>query len=295
MNEARAKTELAGDAWGGDRSDSLVLRDHVVEAEIGAFQPERGRSQRIRVDITAEIGAASGLADDVDRVLSYDLLHEAVAAELAAGRVNLLETLAEGIAARILVAPLVRAVDVSVAKLDICPGALGVAIHRRRGAAPAPARPLAAPAEARLVLVPAPGAGQGAGLAPWLAAETAGAPLVLCADAGPSAPPDCPAAVARRIDLLGFEQAAWRLAACDPRFVVTDSRTELDWALRRGRWSVWAPSKMVLDAQAEAPAPPLAMATLAGWLATRLGIAAPEQAQGDHEGGFRLTPLTHAT
>ena len=52
----------------------------------------------------------------------------------------------------------------------------------------------------------------------------------------------------RRVDLLAIEQNAWVLAARDPRCVVVDSRTELDWARGKRRISVWAPSKMILDA-----------------------------------------------
>ncbi|MGL4320984.1 MAG: dihydroneopterin aldolase, partial [Paracoccaceae bacterium] len=52
----------------------------------------------------------------------------------------------------------------------------------------------------------------------------------------------------RRIDLLAIEQNAWTLAARDARCVVVGTRTEMDWAIRRGRMVVWAPSKMVLDA-----------------------------------------------
>ena len=52
----------------------------------------------------------------------------------------------------------------------------------------------------------------------------------------------------RRVDLLAIEQNAWVLAARDPRCVVMATRTEIDWAVKRGQVLVWAPSKMVLDA-----------------------------------------------
>ena len=52
----------------------------------------------------------------------------------------------------------------------------------------------------------------------------------------------------RRVDLLAIEQNAWVLAARDPRCVVVETRTEMDWAIKRGRMIVWAPSKLVLDA-----------------------------------------------
>ena len=52
----------------------------------------------------------------------------------------------------------------------------------------------------------------------------------------------------RRVDLLAIEQNAWTLAARDPRCVVVATRTEIDWAMKRGQMIVWAPSKLVLDA-----------------------------------------------
>ena len=96
-------------------------------------------------------------------------------------------------------------------------------------------------------------------------------PVILCVDnpleTGPVADHPLPQ---RRIALLAIEQMAWVLAARDPRCVVVDSRTELDWAMRHGRISVWAPSKLVLDAHdgpAGAATEPL---TLAVWLANAM-------------------------
>ena len=52
----------------------------------------------------------------------------------------------------------------------------------------------------------------------------------------------------RRVDLLAMEQNAWVLAGQDERCVVVATRTELDWSMKHGQISVWAPSKIVLDA-----------------------------------------------
>ena len=56
------------------------------------------------------------------------------------------------------------------------------------------------------------------------------------------------APVQTRIDLLAMEQAAWTLAARDPRCVVVESRTELAHARDERLVAVWAPSKIILDA-----------------------------------------------
>ena len=66
--------------------DRISLRDHVVSAEIGAFEQERGLTQRLRFQIVVEVRPLGDAADDVDRILSYDRLTEAVATELAAER-----------------------------------------------------------------------------------------------------------------------------------------------------------------------------------------------------------------
>ena len=71
----------------------------------------------------------------------------------------------------------------------------------------------------------------------------------------------------RRIDLLAIEQNAWRLAGLDTRCVVVSTRTELEWGMKNGQISVWAPSKIVLDA-VDSPAPkPRDSVALAQWLA----------------------------
>ena len=76
----------------------------------------------------------------------------------------------------------------------------------------------------------------------------------------------------RRVDLLAIEQNAWALAARDPRCVVVDSRTELDWARGKRRISVWAPSKMILDATDKPTA--FDPEALARWLAEHMEAGA---------------------
>ncbi len=246
--------------------DRIALRDHVVEAEIGAYQQERGRRQRLRFDIVVEVALPGDIGDDVDRILSYDLLVEAVAEELAAERLNLLETLAERVAERILAAPQAMRAFVRIQKLDLGPHALGVEIARSR--AEVPVQGTVGAVHPLVVLL------DNATLAaPDLSARLTGwqaeAPVILCVG-----PPDLPRPVTghgptqRRVDLLAIEQNAWTLAARDARCVVVAARTEIEWAIRRGRSVVWAPSKMVLDA-VDGPAS-RAPEALALWLAETL-------------------------
>jgi dihydroneopterin aldolase len=252
-------------------ADRISLRDHIVEADIGAFQQERGHRQRLRVNVVVEVAPpGTPLDDDVDRILSYDRITEAIADELAATRLNLLETLAEGVARRILSAKAALRVFLRIEKLDVGPYALGVEIVRTRadGLVPpegAGQRPLVAYLDAATIAAP--------GLAGRLdALIAAGRPLVLTVGL-----PDLPRPVTghrptqRRIDLLAIEQSAWALAARDRRCVVVATRTEMDWAIRRQRPVVWAPSKLVLDAaQGPEGSDPVA---LTQWLAEVLDAA----------------------
>jgi len=261
----RAKA-LAGDP----PRDRIAMTEHRREVEIGAFQSERGVTQTVQFDVVVEVETrAEQAVDDVDRILSYETIVEAIDASLAEERINLLETLAARIAKRILMHPLAARCIVRIGKLDRGPFVLGVEIVRsapeNRG------RVRLSPDDAphpRVVFLSAEAIAR-----PDLAQlldrlEEAGAPLILCVGR-----PDLPAPEAahpmpqRRIDLLAIEQSAWVLAARDSRCVVVGSRTELDWAMRHGQISVWAPSKLVLDSQ-DGPGPsvrdPLALAL---WLA----------------------------
>ncbi|SDI66301.1 dihydroneopterin aldolase [Salipiger marinus] len=252
--------------------DRISLRDHVVEVEIGAFQAERGHTQRVRFNIVVEVRSGTGpLEDDVDRILSYDKVTEAIALELAAERVNLLETLAERIAERILLEPQAMRAFVRIEKLDRGPGALGVEIvraapeARRAGEAADAARARPHP---RVVYL-SNAAIDDAALPRWIdEAKADGAPLVLCVDLpdGPRPQAGHPLAQ-RRVDLLAIEQNGWRLAARDPRAKVVATRTELDWAMRNGQISLWAPSKIVLDTPQGSRAHPEAPLDLAAWFA----------------------------
>jgi dihydroneopterin aldolase len=262
--------ERAGLAASGPVPDRISLRDHIALADIGAFQQERGHPQRLRFNVVVELQRRPAAeADDVDRILSYDRLTEAIAAELAAERLNLLETLAERIARRILAEPQPFRVFLRVEKLDRGPGALGVEIVRSRADIDTPDLAAAGPRPVIAYLdnatIDAPD------LAARLdALEAAGAPVILTVGQ-----PDLvrPATghgpTQRRIDLLEIEQNAWRLAARDPRCVVVATRTEIDWAMKHGRMVVWAPSKIVLDAH-DGPKNAEDGLALAAWLAGEL-------------------------
>ena len=257
----------------GGPLDRISVRDHTVEVEIGAFQAERGVTQRICFNIVVEVQPLSApIDDDVDRILSYDRVTEAIGAELAVERLALLETLAERVAERILLEPQAVRVFVRIEKLDRGPGALGVEIVRAREAIP-PVDPdiahAAEPAQKPELVFLSNAAIAAPLLGGWLdQLHALGRPLILCVGAPDLPAPQVPHPMAqRRIDLLAIEQNAWVLAARDPRCVVVETRTELDWAMKNGQTCVWAPSKIVLDSVEAPSAQPRDAVSLAAWFA----------------------------
>lgn len=280
--------ERAAATAGPEPLDRISLRDHIVDVEIGAFQAERGVTQRICFNVVVEVQPLTGpIDDDVDRILSYDRVTEAIAHELADERLNLLETLAERVADRILLERQAQRVFVRIEKLDRGPGALGVEIARARDDVPELANAAAEVPHPELVYL-----GNAAIASPHLSGwldqlEKMGRPVILCVGAPDAPAPQVSHGMAqRRIDLLAIEQNAWVLAARDKRCVVVATRTELDWAMKNGQTSVWAPSKIVLDSVDTPSAQPRDAVALAGWFAASfhatellvIGAAAPARA-----------------
>jgi dihydroneopterin aldolase len=119
----------------------MFIRDLVLSAAIGVYAHEHGVTQRIRINIdlaVADDGAskmsrAAVGADDLGRVVDYEAIVTGTRAIVAAGHVQLVETLAERLAESCLADPRILAVRVQVEKLDVFPdaGAVGVAVERR--------------------------------------------------------------------------------------------------------------------------------------------------------------------
>lgn len=279
------RSEATADAGPLDR---ISLRDHIVAVEIGAFQAERGVTQRICFNVVVEVQPLDApIDDDVDRILSYDKVTEAIAFELSDERLNLLETLAERVAERILLEPQAMRAFVRIEKLDRGSGALGVEIVRARQETDQ-VRVEEGPAPQPELVYLSNDAIASDHLKGWIdQLEACGKPLIFCVGASDTRAPQIAHKMAqRRIDLLAIEQNAWVLASKDDRCVVVDTRTELDWAMRNGQTCVWAPSKIVLDAVDGPSAQPRDAVALAAWFAatfdagemTVIGAELPQEA-----------------
>jgi len=120
----------------------VFLRDMVLSASVGVHAFEHEATQRIRVNVDLGVtdDGARGLsrpsvgADDLARVVDYAAVAERVRGVVAAGHVQLVETLAERLAEACLDDARVQLARVRVEKLDVLPdgASAGVEVERRR-------------------------------------------------------------------------------------------------------------------------------------------------------------------
>jgi dihydroneopterin aldolase len=112
--------------------DHVFVRDLVIPVEIGAYDFERGRTQRVRFNVDVDVTRASAAGDDMRTVFSYDVIMDAIRIILASGHIDMVETIAERLAEMVLRHARAQAVSVQVEKLDVAPGSVGVRIRRER-------------------------------------------------------------------------------------------------------------------------------------------------------------------
>lgn len=119
----------------------MFIRDLILNASIGVHAHEHTASQRIRINLDLTIPDDTGASlsrpaigqDDLSRVVDYEAITNRVRAIVAAGHVQLVETLAERLAETCLTDRRVTLVRVRVEKLDVFADATsaGVEIERR--------------------------------------------------------------------------------------------------------------------------------------------------------------------
>jgi len=118
----------------GGETDRVFVHDLMMPVAIGAYDFERGHTQRVRFNIDADIRRLAVQAEDMRDVFSYDLVVDAIKLILSRGHVALVETLAEQIASALLAHTQVVSVQVRVEKLDVLDGCVGIEIKRERAA-----------------------------------------------------------------------------------------------------------------------------------------------------------------
>lgn len=123
-------------------TDRILVRDFVLPIRIGAYKHEREKPQNVRFNVDVGIIRSPHVAQDMRDVFSYDVILDGIRMVAAQEHIALIETLAERIAALILAQHRVVSVTLTIEKLDVGPGAVGVEIVRKRPAEFAQVRPL---------------------------------------------------------------------------------------------------------------------------------------------------------
>ena len=112
--------------------DKLFIADLILPVAVGAYASERNRTQRVRFSVSAEIARRSAAPKVMADVFSYDIILDAIHAVVAQGHIDLLETLAEEIAQRLLQQPEIIRTTLKLEKLDLGPAVAGIEITRAR-------------------------------------------------------------------------------------------------------------------------------------------------------------------
>jgi dihydroneopterin aldolase len=109
----------------------VFIRNLELLVRIGVHGHEQGMPQPVRINVSLWTRTAPD-GDKLENAVDYEAVTESIRAIIAAGHINLAETLAERIAAACLEDTRVTRTKVSIEKLHALPGAeaAGVEIER---------------------------------------------------------------------------------------------------------------------------------------------------------------------
>ena len=98
----------------------IVVRDLLLMCRIGIYEHERLAPQRVRINVDLAVSETVGdTGDDIANVYNYEEVINGTKAVISSGHIDLVETLAEEIAAHCLKDARVEDVRVRVEKLDV--------------------------------------------------------------------------------------------------------------------------------------------------------------------------------
>jgi dihydroneopterin aldolase len=111
----------------------VFVRDLLLDAHIGVYAHEHGRTQPIRVNVDLTVSEAAH-GDELAKVVNYKTVVDNIKALVDSGHLNLVETLAEHIAAQCLEDERVTVARIRIEKLAAIPNAesVGVEIERAK-------------------------------------------------------------------------------------------------------------------------------------------------------------------
>jgi len=110
----------------------VFIRNLELLAQIGIYGHEYGKLQPVRINVDLAVEDVIDVGDRLEKVVDYATIEQKIRALIAAGHINLAETMAERIAAACFDDSRVKTARVRVEKLHALPGAqsAGVEIER---------------------------------------------------------------------------------------------------------------------------------------------------------------------
>ena len=132
-DEAAASTSRRTASGGPPRR--VFLRGLELIGSIGIYEHELRYNQRVIVSVDLMVDDTyDGVSDQISAVYDYDHAIAAIKRLVESRHYNLIETLAEDIAAACLTGPGVQSITVTIEKPDVLPScrAVGIEIMRQR-------------------------------------------------------------------------------------------------------------------------------------------------------------------
>jgi dihydroneopterin aldolase len=113
----------------------VFVRDLELNANIGVYHREKGQMQPVRINLDLTVEETDGDIDDkLENVVDYGAVVDGIKAILAGGHLNLVETLAEKVAAHCLADKRVKVARVRIEKLKVLAEAQSVGVEIEREA-----------------------------------------------------------------------------------------------------------------------------------------------------------------
>ena len=107
--------------------EQIFVKDFVHETEIGVYQSEFGKKQRLKFNVFLTIDYKYQIrTDNIEDVISYEIIIQAIKKHTAETRLYLLESLAVKISDTCLQDSRVKKIDIQIEKLDRINGSLGI-------------------------------------------------------------------------------------------------------------------------------------------------------------------------
>lgn len=265
----------------------IVVRDLLLMCRIGIYEHERLAPQRVRINVDLAVTETAGAAaDDIVNVYNYEDVINGIKLVIATGHINLVETLAEEIAAHCLKTPIVEDVRVRVEKLDVyaeCES-IGIEIERKQSKARlAEQRQTGVSGSYPLPLAVVKLGGSlasGPWLRPWLT-ELARHQVVVVPGGGPFADVVRQSqeslkfgdGVAHRMALMAMDQFGRALADMEPKFQLASQPMDIGRALAGRRPVIWQASGLIEGHRDIQEGWDVTSDSLSAWLAGALGVS----------------------